>query len=351
MSSHIDQLSALAYEWDASDLFLAAGQPGRLKVKGVIHEREGLHITEQDMLDFCQSCGVNPVGLQDYDTAWYSPAGVRFRVNLHRRTGRLGAVLRQIRSDIATMDELGLPTETLMSWLQQRSGLILVSGPTGCGKSTTVGSCLEWLSSVRSGHYITIEEPIEYIFKDRMGFFTQREVGVDTPDYETGLKNSLRQAPDVIFLGEIRQPETAMTCLQAAETGHLVISTMHTASVTEVFDRIVNLIPGVERDAMLSLLSQKLIGVLSQRLLPRLDAHGQVAVCEYLTVNGAVREWIRKLDWAELSDHMKRGDDPGNRSLIASLVAATKGGYIDPELAATHAGNPFEFHRTMRGIS
>ncbi len=351
MSTLIHTLTALAYEWDASDLFIAAGHPARLKVKGVIHERADSIITEQDMEQFCQSCGLVTAGLRDHDTAWYSPEGVRFRVNIHRSTGRLGAVLRQIRSEVASMEELGLPSEVMGTWLRQSSGLILVSGPTGCGKSTTVASSLEWLSSVRSGHIITIEDPIEYLFKDQMAFFTQREVGVDTPDYNTGLQRALRQAPDVIFLGEIRQPETAMTCLQAAETGHVVISTLHTACVTETFDRLSSLIPSNERDAMLGLLSQRLLGVLSQRLLPRQDTHGQMLICEYMTVNGAVRDWIRNMDWAALSDHMKRGDDPANRSFLHSLIAATQGGYIDADLASSHAGNAFEFSRAMRGIS
>ncbi len=351
MNEKIIALTTTADEWGASDLFLAAGQPVRLKVKGVVHERADDVLTDADMDSLCRACGVHAEGLKDHDTAWISPGGVRFRVNIHRRLGRLAAVMRRIRAQVPNLEALGLPANVLYEWLQQSAGLILITGPTGCGKSTAVASSLEWLSAVRSGHFITIEDPVEYVFHDRMAFFTQREVGMDTPDYSTGLARALRQAPDVIFLGEIREPKTALTCLQAAETGHLVLSTMHAASITEAFDRLANLMAADERDTMLGLLANKLLGVLSLRLLNRVDGPGQYLVNEYLTVSGAARDWIRKMDWPALSDHLKRGDDPMNKSFLESLVEATQNGVLDPDLAASHAGNAYQFNRAIRGLS
>lgn len=350
MSAFLESLTALARHWGASDVFLAEGHPARLKVNGTFHQHEQ-QVSTADMEELCAACGVPAATVQDRDAAWYAADGTRFRVNLHRRMGRLGAVLRQIRTQVAEMDALGLPGALLQGWLARRAGLILVTGPTGCGKSTTVASCLDYISNTRPGHIVTIEDPIEYLFADRAAFFTQREVGLDTPSYLTGLQKALRQAPDVIFLGEIRDADSAMTCLQAAETGHLVISTLHSPNVTESLDRLANLVPPADRDVMLSLLSNQTIGVLSQRLLPSADGTGSVLVVEHMEVNGAARDWMRAMNIPALAEHLRRGDDPANCSLLQSLVAATQAGLIDYDTALANSGNAFEFNRALRGVS
>lgn len=347
----LESLAALARHWGASDLYLAEGHRARLKVNGAFHEPEEPALTTADMESLCHACKADPSQLLDRDAAWYASDGTRFRVNLHRRMGKLGAVLRQIRTKVTTLDALGLPLELIAGWLNHRSGLVLVTGPTGCGKSTTVASCLDLLASSRQGHIVTIEDPIEYLFTDRLAFFTQREVGLDTPNYATGLQKALRQAPDVIFLGEIRDGDSAATCLQAAETGHLVISTLHSPNVTESLDRLANLVPPADRQVMLSLLSHQMIGVLSQRLLPRADGTGVALICEHLEVNGAVRDWIRAMDLPAISDHLKRSDEPANRSFLSALVAACEAGLVDYETALSYSGNPFEFNRALRGVS
>lgn len=350
MSALLESLTALARQWGASDLFLAEGQPARLKVNGAFHEHEQ-RVSVADMQELCAACGVEAETVKDRDAAWYSGDGTRFRVNVHRRMGRLGAVLRQIRTNVATLEALGLPAALLQTWLSRRAGLILVTGPTGCGKSTTVASCLDHVSSTRPGHIVTIEDPIEYLFTDRAAFFTQREVGLDTASYLTGLQKALRQAPDVIFLGEIRDADSAMTCLQAAETGHLVVSTLHSPNVTESLDRLANLVPPGDRDVMLSLLSNQTIGVLSQRLLPSADGTGVVLICEHMEVNGAAREWMRAMNLPALAEHLRRGDDPANCGLLQSLVAACQAGLIHYEIALANSGNTFEFNRALRGVS
>ena len=198
---------------------------------------------------------------------------------------------------------------------------------------------------------MTIEDPIEYLFSDRAAFFTQREVGLDTMSYNTGLQKALRQAPDVIFLGEIRDADSAMTVLQAAETGHLVISTLHSPNVTESLDRLANLVPPGDREVMLSLLSHQTIGILSQRLLPAADGSRVILIAEHMEVNGAAREWIRAMNIPALAEHIRRGDEPTNCSLLQSLVAATEAGWIDYETALANSGNSFEFNRALRGVS
>ena len=350
-SSLITELTAAALRIGASDLFLAESAPARFKIGGILQESTARQVTRQDMEEFWALCGGDPALSSDLDTAWQMPGGPRFRVNLHRHLGRLGAVLRQIRTQIPSMEFLGLPEELLCSWLQRRAGLILVTGPTGCGKSTTIASCLEYVNSTRPAHIVTIEDPVEFIFSDRTSFFTQREVGLDTPSFADGLRRAMRQAPDIIFVGEIRDAATALTALQAAETGHLVLSNVHSPNIVETIDRLVHLVPPDERDSMLSLLSNQTIGILSQRLLPAANGTGSTLVCESLEVQAAVRVWLREMALPTLTDFMRRNDNPSNRSYLNALVEAVQQGRVTMEVALTTVPNAAEFTRALRGIS
>ena len=344
------QLATTAVRNGASDLYLAEGALARFKIGGRLEESTTRPISRQDLVDFWRTCGGEPGHDTDLDTAWQMPDGPRFRVNFHRHLGRLGAVLRQIRTQIPNMESLGLPETLLTNWIQRRSGLVLVTGPTGCGKSTTIASCLEWINSTRATHIVTIEDPVEYIFQDRTSFFTQREVGIDTPSFADGLRRSMRQAPDIIFVGEIRDAVTAQTAFQAAETGHLVFTTLHSPNIAETIDRLAHLVPPHERDSMLSLLSNQTIGILSQRLLPAAVGNRSVLVCETLEVEAAAREWLRAMDIPALADFIRRGGNPNNKSYQQALVEAVHEGRVSFETALATAPNGAEFSRAMRGI-
>ena len=349
--SHIAELAAVALRNGASDLFLAQDALARFKVGGLMQESIARAVSREDLTDFWKLCGADPAHDQDVDTAWQMPDGPRFRVNLHKHLGRLGAVLRQIRTQIPTMETLGLPEGILTSWLARRSGLVLVTGPTGCGKSTTIACCLEYLNSTTAKHIVTIEDPVEFVFADRTCFFTQREVGMDTPSFESGLRRAMRQAPDIIFVGEIRDATTALTALQAAETGHLVFSTLHSPNIAETIDRLVHLVPPHERDAMLSLLSNQTIGILSQRLLPSTQPNRYTLICESLEVEAAARDWLRAMDLPALSDFIRRGGNPHNKSYQQALVEAVQEGRVTVETALATAPNAAEFSRALRGVT
>ena len=263
--------------------------------------------------------------------------------------GRLAAALRPIRDQIPPLAQLGLPAPLLESWLQRRYGLILVTGPTGSGKSTTVAACLDWINHHLARHIVTLEDPIEYLFENDLGFFSQREIRQDSADFSTGLRAALRQSPDVLFVGEIRDQETAVTALHAAETGHLVISTLHSSGVADTLERFSHLLKS-ETSGALNLLASQLVGILSQQLLPRLGG-GLFPALEYLQNEAATRRWILDNKLAELQDHLQKSNGTTNCSLLDYLVAATRQGFVDLETARSACPRPQDFDRAMRGIS
>ena len=350
MSSMIESLIKAAFENKASDIFLSAGHVARMKVNGQLMIAGDDAIESEDMIAFWKRCGADPEYDGDRDSSYVAHNGVRFRVNLHRHLGNLGAVLRQINTEIPGIESLGLPVELLTKWVSAPSGLVLITGPTGSGKSTTLASSLEWLNQNSSKHIVTIEDPIEYLFESKKSLFTQREVHTDTDSFARGLRSSLRQAPDVILLGEIRDPETAKIALQAAETGHLVLATLHSANVSETIERLTNLFPSHDRESQLQLLSNLLIGICCQVLLP--SAYGGLhLVTEHIENTGVIRNYVRESRIPEIVDFIGRGDNPNNKLFMDALVEATQKGHLTQEEAATASGNESDFDRAMRGIS
>jgi len=350
MPAAIDSILLAAEEHSASDVFVAEGELTRLKIEGVLNTLGEEPLPREDIAEFWKACGADVEYDADRDTSYTSSTGRRFRVNLYRHTGRLGAVMRLISTDIPEMSTLGLPRDLLSRWIQAPAGVILITGATGSGKSTTLASMLEWVNVHLAKHIVTIEDPIEYLFTSKQSLFTQREVHTDTDSFARGLRSSLRQAPHIILLGEIRDPETATIALQAAETGHLVLATLHSSTVTDTIERLTNLFTPEERPSQLALLSQQLIGILCQRLMPSADGSLALAV-ESIQNEGVTRTFIRESRYPEIVDFMNRGDNPSNVTFMHSLVSLCQAGTISEEEASHASGNPNDFKRALRGIS
>jgi len=350
MPELIDDLARRAFDAGATDLFLCEDEPPRMRIDGQVTDSGDPPLEFGTLDSFWKRCGLDPEADLERDVSYLIPDGKRLRVNLYKSLGQLAAVLRPIKDEIPAFSELGLPEGLFTMWLERLSGLILVTGPTGSGKSTSLAACLQWINQHHRRHIVTIEDPVEYLFHNDRSYFSQREIRSDTASFAVALRASLRQSPDVILLGEIRDEETALIALQAAETGHLVLATLHSAGVADTMERLTNLFSPGQRDSALSLLSAHLIGILCQQLLPRPDG-GLFLAIEHLHNESAARKWIRERKYAELVDLLNRGDSPNNCSFLRYLVAATQQGILDAEVARAASPNPQDFDRTLRGIT
>ena len=345
----IEDLCRACRELGAADLLLRENSIPNVRLGEAIRAMEAAPFEPAWMEYLWARCGASPE-TQDHDASYVTEEGVRFRVNLHRQLGLRSAVLRRIETQIPTMEELGLPVELLQKWLQRPSGLILVTGATGTGKSTTMAACLEWLNQNFPLHMVTIEDPVEYLFTDGLAHFTQREVGSDTPSFAEGLRRALRQAPDVILLGEIRDALSATTALQAAETGHLVLASLHSSSAAETVERLHRIFSPAEREDASALLAAQLIGVFTQQLL-RGQKKKLFLVAEHFENQAATRNWIRHGGGTELLDFIQNSTQPENQHMTQALVRAVKNGDISMETGLAAAPVPSEFRRAVMGIS
>ena len=267
----------------------------------------------------------------------------RFRVNAFMERGKLRFVIRSVPVTMPTLTDLNLP-ESVASLAQERRGLILVTGPAGTGKTTTIAAIIGLINSTRRCHVVTIEDPVEVVHADRLSLIDQREVGTDVPSYSAGMKYVVRQDPDVIFIGEIRDAETAEAAIQAAETGHLVISTMHTTDASETLNRLIDLFPAERQQQVRLSLASTLRGVICQRLLPRSDGRGRVPAVELMVVTGRVQERI--LDPAQtgtIHEVMKEGGYYGMQTFDQSLMRLLVEGLVSMEEARGAASSPHDF--------
>ncbi len=345
----LESLCESCFKAGASDLFLREGAIPFVRVGEQLLTLE-TDVATQDLLSFLwTACGASAEAT-DHDASFVTRSGLRFRVNLYRQLGVRGAVLRNIKTQIPSMEELGLPVQLLQRWLTRPSGLILVTGSTGSGKSTTLAAGLEWLNQTTTRHIITIEDPVEYLFQDNLCRFTQREVGADTPSFAEGLRRALRQSPDIILLGEIRDAVSASTALQAAETGHLVLASVHSGSAAEAVERLHRIFSQEEREDASALLAAELVGVFTQQLIPGLTKN-LFLVAEHFENQAATRQWIRNGGGTELVDFMQISQSPENRSMTTSLVQAYRDGHISMEAALAAAPVADEFRRAAMGIS
>jgi twitching motility protein PilT len=349
ISPLLDEVLRAAATNAASDVILHCGRAPVLRIHGELVSVQGAVPGDADLDALGAACGAAPGDL-DRDASLTTADGVRFRVNIFHQLGSRGAVLRRIQSDIPTLESLGAPTELLREWSARKSGIVIVSGPTGSGKSTTLAAVLEAVNQSVARQIVTIEDPVEYLFTAKFSLFTQREVGIDTPTFAEGLRRSLRQNPDIILLGEIRDAVSALTAIQAAETGHLVLATLHAAACADVVERLQLLFPPDEREGVRKTLAAQLLGVLFQRLVPGASG-GRVLVCEYFVNAASSRKLIAEGRIPELHDFIARGDPRSARSFADSLLQSVRDGLVAEATALEISDNPQEFARALRGIS
>ncbi|MGZ8599309.1 MAG: type IV pilus twitching motility protein PilT [Actinomycetota bacterium] len=285
------------------------------------------------------------------DFGYTLPGVGRFRINVFRQRGMVGLAIRRVRSEVPTIEELLLPP-VINELAESARGLVLVTGPTGTGKTTSIASMIGHINRTRRAHIVTVEDPIEVVHDDDRSIIQQREIGLDTDSYQAALKHVIRQDPDVIFVGEIRDPESALSAIQAAETGHLVISTLHTIDATETINRLLDLFPPQQQREVRTSLAGALRGIVSQRLVPRADGKGRVPAVEVLIANGRVYDRIVDPEaTVEIHDVIAEGEFYGMQTFDQALVKLVVGGLVSEEDARRASTNPHDFVLALRGTT
>jgi twitching motility protein PilT len=353
----LEKILRVAVRGGASDVILKTGSLPRFRFNGeLVSLSDGVVITPPVMQQWIEKA-MPPhlvkrlTAAGDADFSFQSQAGNRFRVNLFRQRQSYGMVLRVISNHIRTLEELQLPP-VLKTLTEERRGLILVTGATGSGKTTTLAAMIQRINFERSAHIITIEDPIEFNFKDEKSTIQQREIGIDSESFQTALRGALRQNPDVILVGELRDRETTETALMAAETGHLVVSTLHTNDAVESLSRLMSYFPPHAHTSLRQMLAHTLRAVISQRLVPKADGRGQVAAIEVMIGNATVRDIIQKSEHfdALYSSIRGTGNTYGMQSLDQSLFELYQEGIISRETALAQATLKGDLELKMRGV-
>ena len=336
---NIQNLFKLMESKEGSDLHLKPGAKPIMRLHGQLVPAEEESCTAQELQDLFHSM-TSPdqqeifAADKELDFSYQTAEGSRYRVNASLQKNQLSLAMRRITDKIPSIDELGLP-EICKGLALQKQGLILVTGPTGSGKSTTLASMIDHINQNKASRIITVEDPIEYLYRDKASFITQRELGQDTKSFARAATQALRQDPDVILVGEMRDPETMAACITAAETGHLVMSTLHTNNAPQSIDRILDSFPPHQQNQIRMQLSLSLLAVIAQRLVPRQDQIGRVAVIEIMLANNAIRNLIREGKTHQMLTVMQTGSELGMKTMDQSLQEMSKQGLISPEEAAS----------------
>jgi twitching motility protein PilT len=338
-------------ERKASDLHLTAGSPPMIRQHGRLQALDYPSLTPQMTREVIYSILTNDQR-QRLETDWqidiaYSiPGRARFRVNAYFQRAALSAAFRLIPQDMPKLGSLGVPP-VLEELTKKPRGFVLVTGPTGSGKSTTLAAMLDLINDTRQEHILTIEDPIEFLHKHKQCVVNQRELGADAQSFSLGLKAALRQDPDVILVGEMRDLETISTALTAAETGHLVFATLHTQDTAQTVDRIVDVFPPDQQQQVRVQLSVALQGIVTQQLLPRADGQGRVVACEVLMPTPAVRNLIREGKTHQIYSALQTGGQFGMQTMDAALAQLVREHKITRELAEARSSAPEELRRLM----
>jgi twitching motility protein PilU len=337
---------------EGSDLFITAGFPPAIKIDGEIHRAAEQSLSPEQSAIIVRSI-MNDKQAKQFDATQECnfaifPQGIgRFRVSAFIQQGNVGAVLRRIVTEIPTIEDLELPP-ILNDIAMTKRGLVILVGATGSGKSTTLAAMVGYRNAHSRGHIVTIEDPVEYVHPHNQCVVTQREVGVDTESWHAALKNTLRQAPDVILIGEIRDRETMEYGVQFAETGHLCLATLHANSANQALDRIINFFPEEKRDQLLMDLSLNVKSIISQRLLPRESGSGRIAATEILLQTPLVSDLIFKGDVTELKEIMKKSNRLGMNTFDQALFDLFERGVISYEEAMRNADSKNEIRLRIK---
>jgi len=351
----LDSLLSLLIERGGSDLHLTAGIAPCMRVNGDLTPLPGrdrlLPVDTETLIRSILSDAQWQKfdSTQELDTAYALPGVSRFRVNVYRQRGAVGAVMRAIPHRIRSLDELGLP-QSVESFAYLPRGLVLVTGPTGSGKSTTLASLLDVANQTRASHIVTIEDPIEYLHRHGKSVVNQREVGSDTADFSVALKHVLRQDPDIILVGELRDLETTSVAVTAAETGHLVLATLHTQSAAQTIDRLIDIYQPHQQQQIRAQLDNCLQEVVPQAMSPRKDGMGRTIVCEIMVATAAIRNLVREGKVHQIPSFLQSSSDVGMVSFDQHLAQRYTDGLISKNTAMELAHDPNEFKRLARVV-
>jgi len=351
----INELLRHMVEKGSSDLHLKGMNVPFIRVDGQLEPTSYPPLTPAETQAFAEA--LMPEGrakefaaTNEADFGYTLPGVGRFRVNAYRQRGVTGLAIRRVRSEIPTFEELRLPP-SIKSLSEEQRGLVLLTGPTGTGKTTSIAAMIGHINRTRRSHIVTVEDPIEVVHEDNLSIIDQREVGLDTDSYGAALKRVIRQDPDVIFIGEIRDAESALSAIQAAETGHMVISTLHTIDCTETINRMLDLFPPYQQREVRTSFAGALKGIISQRLVLRADGKGRVPAIEVLINTGRVYERIIDPDsTVELSDVIGEGNFYGMQTFDQALVKLVQEGLVTEDDARRVSTSPHDFNLALKGV-
>jgi len=350
-----DELLYLAVDNGASDILIKSDKPGYLRLNGNLEPVEMPPIDGESVLAFVDESV--PANYKDtwemegqVDFAYFLERAGRFRVNAFLQRGSVSIVFRHIKSKIPNFEDLALDQDVLLGLAQKKDGIVFVCGATGSGKSTTLACTLNWINHNMDKHVVTLEDPIEFNFIDSKSLFQQREVGIDAPSFQKALKAVLRQNPDIILIGEMRDKETFETALAAAETGHLVFTTLHAASAQQAITRLFEYFPAEQHPLVQRKLSETLRGIIVQKLLPNIEGDGRVPAQEILIGDSVARNTIREGRFDKVGTLLDVSAESGSRSFNKELYRLIKAGLISKKVAMKNSPNPQALEMNLKGI-